>query len=158
MTKHETQVWTLGQRQRRTRKPQQPTLLAGEETKIKRRYQADCHQSARHLIHQHRTAAHARTDLLVADGIERTHGRRDHADGNTRAMTGIEREDAHHAHHRDECKTKFNPRETFLEQKWFEKCRKEADERETHHADRHIRRLDGAIEQYPVESQYSHRV
>ena len=62
MAEHEPQVGAFGN--------DENGLLAGEDTEIERGYEADSYESARHLIHQHRAAAHTHAGLLVTNGIE----------------------------------------------------------------------------------------
>ena len=130
-------------------------LLAGEEQQIEGDDGRHGDQSSRHLVHQHRAAAHPHADFLVADGINGTYCRRDHTDADAVAIARIEREDAKHTDNGDERKEQFEPRKPFLQQQRLEESRKEPDEREADYADGNIGRLDGAIEKNPVGAQQS---
>ena len=144
MTEHEPEVSAIRNDDNR--------LLAGEEPQVNGNDGRDDDQSARHLIHQYGTTADAHADLLVTDGIKGTHCGGSNTYGDAIAIAGIEREDAEHTRYGNQREEEFEGRKALLEDNGLEERRKEAYQRETDNTNRHIRGLDAAIEQYPVET------
>ena len=127
-------------------------LLAGKEPQVHRDDGRHDNKTTRHLIHQYRTTAYTHADLLVADGIEGTDCRRHHANHNAIAITGVERENTHHASHRNQREEELRARKAFLEDYRLEQSRKEPYQREADDTNRHVRGLDATVKQYPVQT------
>lgn len=120
---------------------------------VERQHTGQAQETAQHLIHQHGTGGVVHGHLLIDNGKQRSQGRRDDAQADTRPIAGIEMEYQHNAEHSHQTEQYLPQGDAVTVDEGFKDGRKEAHHRQADHADGHVGGLDAAVEENPVAGQ-----